>query len=303
MQNITSRLSSLAPFPLIRHVNCVDQVTGSHVPLLIRGENPCWAFEEFVEEFSTVLCAVKMRDKASRGGGLDADRFVSVGDIHFLCDDEVVFGTDRSPLYYALKGRSREKRFNHCSLHGIVSVSNIISDGLTFHRHDENWLECLVGEKMWMFMPPKVKPSAAMVKVDEVITNHGKTMIWCTQKAGDVVYIPPNWWHSTMNLSPSVAVGGMGASKGLHYEVAENDSSVVSAASDGEIKDATSAMGKTLFHTACYSGHVDMVKLLVERDVIDVEAIDEGGRTGGDWARMRGREEVCEYLEGIGKVV
>lgn len=36
----------------------------------------------------------------------------------------------------------------------------------------------------------------------------GSNVLECTQDASEVMYIPPGWWHSTVNLGDSIGVGG-----------------------------------------------------------------------------------------------
>ena len=41
----------------------------------------------------------------------------------------------------------------------------------------------------------------------------------CEQRAGDVIYVPQQWWHSTLNIQESVGLAQqMGARRGL-FEV------------------------------------------------------------------------------------
>ncbi|GMH95335.1 hypothetical protein TrVE_jg9088 [Triparma verrucosa] len=56
--------------------------------------------------------------------------------------------------------------------------------------------------------------------------------------------------------------------------------------------------GMTPFHVACYSRNsgVGIVEMLLEKDEGLKDKKDSIGRTGMDWAREKGRDEIVKYL-------
>ena len=49
-------------------------------------------------------------------------------------------------------------------------------------------------------------------------------LLECMQRPGEVVFVPPLWWHATSNVGDTVAVGAqsrkMGPAKGEHFTCA-----------------------------------------------------------------------------------
>ena len=76
--------------------------------------------------------------------------------------------------------------------------------GVDFMRHCEAWVGIVAGAKMWQFADPKyedVTTDCENPSTDTRITR-------CTVFRGDVVYVPPMWWHATCNLEAhTIAVG------------------------------------------------------------------------------------------------
>lgn len=72
------------------------------------------------------------------------------------------------------------------------------------------WLAQLQGQKLWRLCPPDGFEGEAGLDVDAF----GDATIECPVyeallDAGDVIYLPPDWWHQVRNLTtPSVAISG-----------------------------------------------------------------------------------------------
>eukprot|EP01052_Picozoa_sp_SAG31_P013827 SAG31_NODE_843_length_11551_cov_6.757772_3_plen_189_part_00 len=96
--------------------------------------------------------------------------------------------------------------------------------GLWFHQHGDAWNGLVFGTKRWFLMPPSVAEdrhaSSVLTKEPPLglrrwISEHLPT--WsrstgvtkpkeCVQNSGDVMYVPEDWWHATMNLNENVGV-------------------------------------------------------------------------------------------------
>jgi hypothetical protein len=93
--------------------------------------------------------------------------------------------------------------------------------GLPFHVHGETWLGLVFGRKRWFLYPPG-KGLTNMARVG----HHPLLSVWhwfkhvlphlkgeerplqCSQRAGEVMYLPPGWKHLTLNIGETVGVGG-----------------------------------------------------------------------------------------------
>mmetsp|Transcript_337 Transcript_337/g.717 ORF Transcript_337/g.717 Transcript_337/m.717 type:complete len:694 (-) Transcript_337:28-2109(-) len=89
-----------------------------------------------------------------------------------------------------------------------------------FHFHDAAWLGQVSGSRLWYFLPPdtpKVKPkvNGCEYLYGRVPLPSGTTA--CVQEAGEVMYFPSKWLHSTCALEPwSVGIGGQGGSPNVY---------------------------------------------------------------------------------------
>lgn len=115
----------------------------------------------------------------------------------------------------------------------VLSIGPV-GGGLPFHNHAAAWQGTIRGSKLFAFLPPlsRTKESwlptgAAGERVLERLvlpsppTLFGEQLGWlartaptvldqmehCVLRPGDVVYIPCNWYHATINLEPTIAVG------------------------------------------------------------------------------------------------
>lgn len=109
--------------------------------------------------------------------------------------------------------------------------------GLPFHNHGKSWIGIAYGAKLWFlypfgYSPPissttigsayewykDVFPSLKKFKIppkgdreqtedDEHSHNHFQPLT-CVQEAGDIIFIPSQWLHMTMNIGETIAVGG-----------------------------------------------------------------------------------------------
>jgi len=97
--------------------------------------------------------------------------------------------------------------------------------GATFHK-DPNWTNAwnglIRGKKKWIFYPPDTPPLGVIPSPDGLTVTVPSTMVqWfidfypkkttakrieCIQNPGDLIFIPSGWWHSVINLEPSIAL-------------------------------------------------------------------------------------------------
>ena len=97
--------------------------------------------------------------------------------------------------------------------------------GLDFHTHKSaaSWAVQIFGRKLWLMAPPNCSASwlharyppqlAGQRKIAERLgtptargASDGCAVTWCVQLPGDVVHVPPVWWHATWNLDVAVSI-------------------------------------------------------------------------------------------------
>ncbi|XP_046560103.1 ankyrin repeat domain-containing protein 27-like isoform X2 [Haliotis rubra] len=54
--------------------------------------------------------------------------------------------------------------------------------------------------------------------------------------------------------------------------------------------------GNNVLHVACLGGDLETVKLIVSRNLVDVNARNKDGRTAVYWARVKGHQRVVEFM-------
>ncbi|SCU90871.1 LAME_0E10352g1_1 [Lachancea meyersii CBS 8951] len=102
--------------------------------------------------------------------------------------------------------------------------------GSTFHKDPNQtcaWNAVLSGQKLWIMLPPDVKPPGVSTDINEEevtspvgvaewvlsgfyndavrLAEDGKCVITVTFP-GDCIYVPSGWWHTVINLTDSVAL-------------------------------------------------------------------------------------------------
>ena len=121
--------------------------------------------------------------------------------------------------------------------------------GLPMHHHGAVWNALLWGRKLWALLPPS---RAAFAPAGQHVLDSDWLRAWrrrsqergeggdggeggeggegggrdgwlfCEQRAGDVLYVPPHWAHATLAHEPSFSVGGFlqdDASLTLHMQL------------------------------------------------------------------------------------
>lgn len=83
----------------------------------------------------------------------------------------------------------------------------VAGTGAPMHLHVDAW-NCLVyGEKRWFLMPPFQGGYSAMPIrqwVDELYPT--MQVLECTQRTGDILYVPKYWSHAVLNIRESIGI-------------------------------------------------------------------------------------------------
>lgn len=89
--------------------------------------------------------------------------------------------------------------------------------GVPPENHPSSWFAAVVGAKRWLLHPDTERePPELMQRHTEQgpcmldPATKSATTLECTQKPGDVIWVPNYWWHETCGLDPySIGLGGI----------------------------------------------------------------------------------------------
>ena len=71
------------------------------------------------------------------------------------------------------------------------------------------WMAQIRGDKEWRICPPEAFPAGSFGLVDAFErADLGCDVYRATVASGDVLYLPPLWWHQARNLNSTIAVYG-----------------------------------------------------------------------------------------------
>jgi len=79
------------------------------------------------------------------------------------------------------------------------------------HHHGPSLAEVVFGRKRWFVVPPSTSisfnPTVSTLTWYHSHLQRGglpKGMWQCSQQPGEVLYLPGNWWHATLNVGETV---------------------------------------------------------------------------------------------------
>jgi len=256
-----------------------------------------WHSPQFAKEYGDILLpnsGVQARSGARKTlqeyvDLKEEDRYVAFDSLNFMNDMLPRLKEDfdvPDPLMKVF----REPLF---SLAGSVATSE--KRGLSFHQHAESWLALITGEKEWFIREPGGKPpkagrvhgSTGQFGVEALSKEPGAMR--CTQRPGDIIYLPTNTWHATYNTKADSAgltlgVGGWDDSTPLISASVMGKPELVkmfaAKAQEGLDEDDDSPMlaGNRLGeHPLHMTTSVEVMKVLVEGNA-DIFARTSGGR-------------------------
>jgi jumonji domain-containing protein 8 len=83
--------------------------------------------------------------------------------------------------------------------------------GVPFHIHGPVWAELFYGAKRWFFYAPGDKPkfdpdasSLSWLRNVYPTLGDGERPLECVARPGDIVWIPDQWYHSTLNIGDTL---------------------------------------------------------------------------------------------------
>lgn len=168
--------------------------------------------------------AREMRPPANLSEALAAD----AADTWYLCNDnlwpELLSLYDRPPL---LRGGGPARSLPISGPAGALSFGiGRSGSGLPFHFHGSQFVEVTQGRKRWFVAPFNVglelefNPSlSSLVWLQSLTARAGSApgaeaggalprlprgVMTCSQGPGETLYLPPRWWHATLNVGETV---------------------------------------------------------------------------------------------------
>ena len=92
----------------------------------------------------------------------------------------------------------------------LVSIGGA-GRSIPFHHHDSTMLATIRGSKRWFLAAPNATPSEMdrelMAPPSSWSTQQYNFHYTCDISRGEALYVPFGWWHATINLEDSIAVG------------------------------------------------------------------------------------------------
>eukprot|EP00956_Cyclotella_meneghiniana_P003833 scaffold4616_cov29-Cyclotella_meneghiniana.AAC.2 len=119
--------------------------------------------------------------------------------------------TTPSPLSYTAQytPSSNNEEYGYTKIFSVVMRRS----SHRFHIHDEAWLGQVSGSRLWFLLPPSTSKDELVHKPPacEYLYNREtlpSNAMACIQNAGEVMYLPKDWWHATCGLEEwNVGVG------------------------------------------------------------------------------------------------
>lgn len=104
-----------------------------------------------------------------------------------------------------------------------VGVRN--GTGVPPEQHPSSWFAVVAGPKRWAIHPPNIKQPPELMNRRKFIrkicsaSKASEFTLFCTQKEGDVIWLPSYWWHETCNLEEhSIGMGAITYENCCHGE-------------------------------------------------------------------------------------
>ncbi|KAL6075008.1 jmjC domain-containing protein 8 [Balamuthia mandrillaris] len=81
--------------------------------------------------------------------------------------------------------------------------------GVPLHKHGPVWAEVFHGSKRWFLYPPehvpKFDPNQSTLRwFHEEYSQQQEGLLECVLRPGELLYLPSDWWHSTLNIGHDV---------------------------------------------------------------------------------------------------
>eukprot|EP00117_Sycon_ciliatum_P001087 scpid67535/ scgid6900/ JmjC domain-containing protein 8; Jumonji domain-containing protein 8 len=112
-------------------------------------------------------------------------------------------------------------------LHDSFLFLGSSKSGVTFHRHADAWNGVVFGLKRWFIYPPELTPPGGVwpgfsqlgwLRLVYPNLTEDKLPMECVQRPGEVLYLPESFYHGTLNIGDTVAIGVQSVEAQTEYE-------------------------------------------------------------------------------------
>ena len=95
---------------------------------------------------------------------------------------------------------------------------------MSWHKHSQAYNALVFGAKRWFLSAPNHSPGNQVqstfewseARASQPAAERDAQILSCDQQAGDVIYVPQQWWHATLSLGETVGLAQqMGGRRGL----------------------------------------------------------------------------------------
>ena len=126
-------------------------------------------------------------------------------DRHFFQDTDLADSLQIPPFFRIEKGIDESLFFLGASRSGV-----------SFHKHADAWNAILFGHKRWFLYPPTKTPPGGVwpgysqmdwLKAVYPTLEDNDKPIECVQEAGEILYLPESYYHETINIGDTLAIG------------------------------------------------------------------------------------------------
>lgn len=209
--------------------------------------------------------------------------------------------------------------------------------GLPWHSRDESWQLLLAGKQRWLIAAPNntaAQDAAAAAAESGGPSVYAHSSVWkedsplraqdngireCVMEAGDVLYVPQGWWHSTRNevtsedsVGVAFAVGGQSHSPGLHMAAVMDDVEAADEVCKAHGYDSAHVCLKApqltqlgimpVAHAAASAGSVRFLQWMHEHSFSDFASLDTMESSAAQKAAAAGKLDAVIWLHTTGKV-
>ena len=166
--------------------------------------------------------------------------------------------------------------------------------GLGFHAHGHAWNAVVFGSKRWLLYPPghrmaytegKEEATDGVAWLRDVYPAVDGTPLapWeCVSYPGDVVYVPADWLHATINLEESIGVAhnlvdahvvaDVPEVSSFHFEIESTRSSLEHLAAALDERQAAACEGQREPTAGCVSASLELGICMVAEYVVSAAA-------------------------------
>jgi len=168
------------------------------------------------------------------------------------------------------------------------------------HDHHPSWFAQISGRKLWVVTAPHVEhpwtttyPDVCNMPEEAFV---GLDVKRCIAQAGDVLYLPPNWGHSTCNLDHAISTGVIGPFHNAvtHAAQTQNLQQIGKLIKMEEWKTNPGLPAEAMLYAATF-GHIKVASLLLRHG-----SDSKGGSNDVPFvleAAARGHASMVAYLE------